>query len=142
MIIIFTPKYFDQRRTYCAREYVAMKRLEENRARLLEHLVDRSPGLIIPIIFRGPEHLPPELKRRLYYDFSAYTLVRPEISNNPQYVEVIEEIAQRIREIYDRFGVLLDDPCGNCEEFALPAEEEIQEWLETVLAPKSPFPQA
>jgi len=142
MILIFTPKYFDRKRTYCAREYMAMKRLEEKRLRLLKDLADRKAGLIIPVVFRGPEHLPSEIKRRLYYDFSAYTLVRPEISNNPQYVEAIEEIARRIREIYDHFRGLPQDPCGACKDFALPAEEEIQEWLEGVVAPRSPFPWA
>jgi hypothetical protein len=69
MILIFTPTYFSIDHTFCAREYKAMERLEEQRFQALGGRVDKRRGLIIPIVFRGEDYLPKEIKeRRLYYN--------------------------------------------------------------------------
>ncbi len=141
MILVFTPKYFDQKHTFCAREYLAMERLEEKRLKLGEQQIDRKRGLIIPIIFRGSDHLPAEIKtQRHFYDFSGYTLVEPEITNNERYVNTIEQIAQRIYELYKSFSALPDDPCSDCNGFSLPTAIEIQQWLANVTITRPGFP--
>lgn len=141
MVLVYTPTYFSKKHTFCAREYVAMKQLEKERFNFTKQTIDKKRGLIIPIIFRGPNYLPAEIKdQRHFYDFSTYTLVQPVISNNRLFVEEIEEIAKRIREIYDSFMVTTQDPIIDCEQFMLPADEDIREWLEGVIAPNRPFP--
>lgn len=141
MILVFTPKYFSRRHTFCAREYMAMKRLEEKRLRAIGPVDDHRHGFIIPIVFRGAEYLPEEIKeRRQFYDFSPYTLVQPEIAENENYVADIEEIAHRIYALYSKCMTSLEDPVSECKEFTLPPEGEIQDWLMSITQPQSPFP--
>jgi hypothetical protein len=77
LIVVYTPKYFDESATYCAREYKAMLQLEVERKQFVPN---RKIGFIIPVVFRGPNEIPSELKNdRLYCDFSEYTLVESNI---------------------------------------------------------------
>lgn len=142
MIVVYMPKY--ERHSYCLREYAAMELLEEKRLRLVEP-VGPKRGLIIPIIFRGAEDLPPKIQsRRHYYDFSRFTLVSPEISKNPEYVAKIEDIARNIHDLYNIFKEAFEasgeDPCGDCTSFTLPPEGEVRPWREKAKSPVAPFP--
>ena len=75
MIMIFTPTYFSSDHTFCAREYKAMEKLEEQRFLAIGGQTDKKRGLIIPIVFRGEDSLPKEIKdRRLYYNFDKFSL--------------------------------------------------------------------
>jgi hypothetical protein len=95
MIVVYIPKY--ERHPYCLRAYAAMEELERKRFGG-DRPADAKRGLIIPIVFRSGEDLPPNIRsRRHYYDFSRFTLVTPKISDNAEYVDKIEEIAQTIR---------------------------------------------
>jgi RHS repeat-associated protein len=61
----------------CAREYKAMVELEQRRLRSIGQGLDRTHGLIIPVIFRGEKTLPAEIKdQRLCYDFADPRLGR------------------------------------------------------------------
>jgi hypothetical protein len=139
MILVFSPRYFDRTHPYCAREYRAMEKLEEER---LARISNRpASGLIIPVIFRGdPAELPQLLKRRLYWDFSSYTLVDPEIANNREYASKIAKIAESIYQIHRKLDACRPHPCANCDQYELPSEQEIGAWLETVLSPPQPLP--
>ena len=133
MIMIYVPKYFSQKHPYCHREYLAMKRLEEQR----QKFIGPERRLIIPIVFRG--QLPAQIKASIQgCDFSRYSTVNTDISGNPEYVAVIEQIAQYIRELYDEFArksrQLGEDPCDDCLIFELPSQQEVVE------APQQPFP--
>lgn len=140
MIVVFTPTYFDREHTYCAREYKAMERLEERRLGLLRATADRNNGLIIPIVFRGEDHLPPEIKeRRQYYNFDDFLLCDVEMWRHPHYAPKIKEIAQYI---CDRCRMLeaLPQVFDECEGFTLPTEEEISGWLARVAGTEITFP--
>jgi TIR domain len=137
MILVFTPKYFSEQHNYCAREYKAMRRIEEIRRRISGHA---EHGYIIPIVFRGSDKLPAELKECLYCDFSQYTLVHPGISNSPEYAPEIDKIAQKIYDISEALKSTDQDPCTNCEEFSLPSNSEIEEWLKGIKKIPSKFP--
>jgi hypothetical protein len=141
MIVIFTPTYFSSDHTFCTREYKAMEKLEEQRFQVLAGRVDKKRGLIIPIVFRGEDYLPKEIKeRRLYYNFEQFLMSDVEISRHPDYAPKIREIAEIIRKHYDALMKASSDPCQGCENFALPSEDEIKQWLETAQGATAPFP--
>jgi hypothetical protein len=141
MIMIFTPTYFSADHTFCAREYKAMEKLEERRFQALGERVDKRRGLIIPIVFRGADYLPKEIKdRRLYYNFDKFLMSDVEISRHPEYAPKILEIAELIRKHYDALKAAASDPCQGCENFSLPSEDEIKQWLDQVQGTTVPFP--
>lgn len=132
MIVIFTPTYFSKQKTYCAREFLAMKKLEEER---LKQMGDRKMGLIIPIVLKGFDALPPEIRQeRQCYDFSDYSLATPDILTHPVYNRQVAEIASYIREVHERLTALGVDWCGECPNYALPTDEEVLPFLEQIIA--------
>jgi hypothetical protein len=141
MIMVFTPRYFDLHSTYCAREFKAMEKLEEERLRVLERLTGKRVGLIIPIVFRGADSLSSEIKaHRHYYDFGDFLLCDTEISKHPNYARKIKQLAKTIFDIYQIFSLLSEDPCSGCEDFVLPAESEVTQWLRAICTPVLPLP--
>jgi len=137
MIMVFTPSYFDLHNTFCAREFKAMEKLEEER----ERRTGKRVGLIIPIVFRGADSLPSEIKaHRHYYDFGDFLLCDTEISKHPNYARKIKEIAKTIFDIYQIFSRLSEDPCSGCDDFVLPAESEVAQWLSAICTPVLPLP--
>jgi hypothetical protein len=133
MIVVYVPKYFSPNNTYCAREYMAMERVEAMRFAALANR-RRTHGFIIPIVLRGPEHLPKSIRqRRHYYDFSKFSLADPQISRHPEFANAIKELAEHIYSLYRQFGSVKPDLCGGCDSFALPSEAECKQWLGSVL---------
>lgn len=130
MILIFTPTYFNVKKSYCAREYLAMKRLEKRRTKLL----NKHNGLIIPIVLKGADALPSEIKNeRHFYDFSDYSLATPDILSHPKHNQQIAEIAQYIRKLYQTMVEAGHDPQNECENHIIPSEGEILPWLEELV---------
>lgn len=141
MIVVFTPTYFNMHHTYCAREYKAMEALEKKRLRLLEDPDDRTHGLIIPVVFRGWDYLPLEIKeRRQCHDFSDFLLCDTEICSHPGYAPKVRQIAEYIASRCNTFDALGIDAYGGCEDFTLPTERKIRPWLEEVTNHRIPFP--
>jgi hypothetical protein len=141
MIVVFTPIYFSKTHTYCAREYKAMEALEEKRLALMGNPLDKQNGLIIPIVFRGLDSLPNEIKqRRQYYCFDGFLLSDEKLSKNRQYARKIKELAEYIAA---RFNALTNipggDPCKDCHDFALPSANEIEQWLGSVTSAGESF---
>jgi hypothetical protein len=134
MIVIYTGPYFHEKDTFCAREYEAMKRLEEERFRLLGTSSDLRHGFIIHVIFYGSDLLPPLMKGRYCYTkFEKFNLLEPDISRHPEFEPEVKEIADVVSDIYKELlnnakkGI---DFCRNCDTFALKTHEEIQQWLQ------------
>ncbi len=141
MIVVYTPVYFSHSHTYCAREYRAMQDLEQRRLALLPNVQERQHGLIIPIILRGPDRLPAELRhQRHFYDFSNITLASTELSRHPEYAPLIRTIAEYIAERYHSLRGLTNNSMQECDQFALPDEAEIRPWLEGIVSPQQPLP--
>jgi hypothetical protein len=140
MIMVFTPAYFDKKHTYCAKEFKAMEKLERKRLKLLKNEGLRESGLIIPIIFRGGDYLPSDIReyRNCYY-FDSYMLFSGDISTHPEYAPKIKIIADKIFRLCKKFEDLpaaFDD----CDRFKLPSDEEIEKWLNGIQKTKIPFP--
>jgi len=145
MVMVFTPTYFDKEHSFCAREYIAMKSLEERRLNLLNNAPGgydiQRHGLIIPIVLRGEENLMAEIKnRRHYYNFDSFILGHRKLSKHPKYALEIKKIAKYIAERYLQLRQVSADPCFNCVDFRLPQDAEIKDWLESVTSPILPLP--
>lgn len=127
MILVYTPNYFDEKHSYCAREYQSMKELEK------ERIKNRQYSLIIPIIYRGKiDSLPEEIKHNLQlYDFSKFTLCPGDVNiqSNPNYVEKLDKIGIRVRELYELMA-MESDPCEDCNEFRLSTDADVQDLIE------------
>lgn len=145
MVVFYVPPYFDAGYPYCAREFRAMEEIE---ARRLQALGVRGGqhGLIIPIVCRGWDVFPAEIKaRRHCYNFEPYYLQRRKISQHPQgrqkVIEIANYIFQRFREMSPSAAAL----CAGCDQFDLPREADVLPWLTQLLggspaAPAAPFP--
>ena len=132
MVLLFNPSYFDTENTYCAREYRAMLKLEEKRLALADADL-RKKGLIIPVVFRGEEALPDEIKsRRHCYSFDRM-LLRPADFASEECTKIVREIADVVWQRFSAFKRLSANPPVPCETFALPADAEIQAWLRQVV---------
>jgi len=141
MIVVFTQTYFNRAHTYCSREYKAMEKLEEERLELLGNPSDQIYGLIIPIVFRGEDYLPPDIKeRRKYVKFDNFLLSDDEMGRHPRFAPEIKRIAEYIAARCQAFDALPEDPCSNCSEFTLPTEKDIRKWLEGITEPRQPLP--
>jgi hypothetical protein len=140
LIAVYTPTYFDRKYTYCAWEYKAMERLEKERLKLL-NTQEKKHGLIIPIVFRGCKYLPQEIKeRRQYFDFENFLLCDGKMNRHPRYAPAIKKIAEYIADRYNTFAKLDDSLFDNRENFSMPKEKEIKDWLKDIASPWIPFP--
>lgn len=141
MIFIYTPKYFNADKNYCAREFLAMKEIQ--RKRFLKLKSEQLNSLIIPVILRGKEDFPDGIFDEgtvLYSDFEKFTLVDPRrIIENPNFFPEIQKIAKHIFNRYEEFKLL--KPCENCDAFNFPTEPEAANWIDTLLnRPKEKLP--
>jgi hypothetical protein len=141
LVIVFTPTYFSNTHSYCAREYKGMEMLEAQRLNLLGASADKEHGLIIPIVLRDAEGLPLEIKdHRQYHDFTKFQLYQRSLAKSKQYAPRIESIARYIHRRYQALSALPGDPCANCETFTLPTDDDIKEWLTGMKVARAPFP--
>jgi TIR domain len=141
-IVVYQPDYFDVLHPYCAREYRAMRSLEIERLALLRDSGDGQHGLIIPVVLRGVERIPAELKGlRQHEDFSRFMLMDVELNKHPEYAPRIRRIAEYI-----------DARCNALEaadiaflaagEFQFPDEEATLDWIRELGLSKIGFPGA
>lgn len=141
LIVVFTPTYFSNAHSYCAREYKGMEMLESQRLDSLGDPTDKEHGLIIPIVLRSENSLPQEVKdRRQYHDFTKFSLGERRLTKSREYAPIVRDIAQYIHQRYQALTALPNDPCAGCETFALPTDDEIRPWLTGMLAAPAPFP--
>ena len=84
--------------------------------------------MIIPIILRGVNYLPDNIKKIEYRkDFQKFALYSADITLNPDFEPFVREIAEAIYEIY-RLIRQQDDVFLNhdCNEFFIPSTIEVQ----------------
>jgi hypothetical protein len=129
-VMIYTPAYFSLAHSYCAQEYKAMVQLEGERLALIQG-DDRNRGLIIPVVLRGPNRIPNEIKNaRQFYDFSEFILTDTQMSAHSKYAPQLKTMGEYIAE---RHRALCQVVNPDCDGFSLPSFEEIQYWLSTVI---------
>jgi len=134
MILLFSPYYFDPRNTYAAREYQAMISLERKRLALISPA--NRKGLIIPIIIRGS--LPDEItKERQYYTLD---LLSPDDIKKVESRKKLKRIAEDIYHRHEAFRTATKDPCGLCNGFKFPSEEDVRSWLAGITSPPQRMP--
>lgn len=140
MIVVYTPTYFERSHTFCAREFKAMSQIEKHRLELLAP-DERRHGLIIPIVFRGFDDLPVFIRQNtMCCAFKEYDLGCRRIGVHPKYRREINKIAKYIYERRKAFESANIDPCTLCEEFDLPDERDILNWLGTIQHPDAGYP--
>jgi len=137
LIVVFTPRYLHPAHPYCARELCAMRQLENKRFNALQIGADKSNSLIIPIVFRGVEEMPAELKECHYYDFQDFDPTQPEMIKEIKYYDKIKKIAKYIRERYNYLEGLVGHPCTNCTDFEIPKadSDEVKKLLRSSIQP-------
>ncbi len=144
LVVVYTPTYFSQRHTYCAREYKAMELLEEKRLRALRRSglpKNHGHGLIIPIVYRGKKELPESIKsNRQCHVFEDYQISGTDNLENPEYLKEITEIAEYIKARHHELRKVEKDICKFCDVMGFPTEADISDWLESMLTPKLTFP--
>ncbi|MGE4560269.1 MAG: hypothetical protein AB7E77_08710 [Desulfobulbus sp.] len=134
MVIFFDTCYFDVNRPYCALEYHAMLQIEEQR---LAQGVEGLPntGLIFPVVYRGLDHLPKEIKdKRQYIDFQH--LIDERDFKKRDCLIRLNELADQISRCYLALLKAQKIEHSLCKEYVFPQVEKIMPWLESV----SPLP--
>lgn len=141
MVMLYTPTYFHQEHTYCAREYKAMEALERERLSRLGLVSDTNHGLIIPVVLRGLKHLPEEIRRsRKCYDFESFQLGGRRLSRHPRFAPAIREIATYVYDRYRELRELPEEAFSGGDRFSLPDDCEIGPFLQVAAGFKMPFP--
>ncbi len=129
MVMFYSPLHFDPCNPYCALEYQAMLKLEEHH---LGQTIDdlRNKGLIFPVVFRGLDCLPEEIRSNRTCENFDHITVEADFEEK----DCQGRLNELAKQIFDRYRVLqnagmLNDDCSN---FHFPVLESIRPWLESV----------
>jgi hypothetical protein len=138
LVICYGPRYFDQSHPFCAREYLGMRKLETLRHDRMQRYLG-GKGLIFPVVFRGYESLPDEL-RGYRHCLRLDDVVQPSDLRRRSRREKIRSLAEEIYKCHDGFdrsGLLAN---YDCSRFSLPVAEA-DEWLrENFAHTRTPMP--
>lgn len=138
-MMVFTPKYFSERRPLCTLEFKAMQELELSRLHTANYPGDLS--FIIPVRPYSQDVLPMSvIGQRRDYDFHDMT-VSGNLRAHPQYGPLVRKIAEHIYRCYLLLENCEEDPCCECSEFHLPDMDQVRD-LFPVASPRrfSRFP--
>lgn len=140
MVVIFTANYFSTHKTFCAREYWAMEKLEKNRHKPFENI---DHGLIIPVIFNGIDKLPAAVSsERQYLDFTGCITEFRDLSTDIEYQTKFAKMAQYISKVYQHLNHIKPDLCVDCDLHQIPEPDEpnFKIWLQHITtSPELPF---
>ena len=133
MVLFYSPCHFDLAHPYCAREYQAMLTLE--RRRLGKGITElKNKGLIYPVIFKGLDYLPDEIKEKRHYErFDDIVIVEKDFDSKKAHIK-IEALAREIYKTYDALkrASAFDDE--DCETFKFPDVTTIKPWLKNIVS--------
>ena len=139
MIVIFTPHYLDTDESlYCAKEYFAMKELEQQRMTADPETNIKTNKLIVTIVLRGEEDLPAAFRDSKFLDFSSFASVDVFGENsNTNYLTQLKEVSAYIKERYKTLSnSKISNPdeecCLDCSSFALPEDDRVLDWLRSI----------
>lgn len=138
MIVVFTPTYLSESHTHGARELQAMLRLEAQRLQAVGHAGQK--GMIIPVVLRGPDLLPNELRERQGYNFDRFMTGDTKIYRSPGFHRSMREMASFIYEWHEVLRAAPDDLCADCNQFRLPSAEDVRPWLAALATSKPLLP--
>jgi hypothetical protein len=129
MVLIYSPLYFDHNYPYCALEYQAMLDLEKRRLNSVTEDL-RNKGLIFPVVIRGLEDLPNEIKSQRQFEKFDH-IVHESQFEELECLKCLNALAQEIWKCYRELHNANVFQC-DCSKFCLPDKSSITEWLETV----------
>lgn len=152
MIVVYNNGYFDKFNSFCAKEFLAMTELENQR--LGPEGPSRKKNLIIPIIIRRPEKIPDEINRRHPIDFTDFFIdpekqiklfdLQKKLSGRSTlelaYPQQMEQIAELIDDMYHVLTSSDIDWCINCESFDFPETKEVDKLLRKTATYTPVFP--
>lgn len=122
MIMLYIPGYFDERSTFCSREYRAMVGLEvQRKAALGDALGDMS--LVIPVVLRGRDTLPHEVVQRqvvMLEQESTHVQRLRGVRAADKFRELAKLVARR-HDLQTSVAPELIEPCAG---FKLPADDD------------------
>jgi len=123
MVVVYTPSYFDESKSYCAREYLAMREREQHCFDILGQNNSKK-SLIFTVILRGKKNeLPDELSANVYEDFVSFDATMSNEITLPLRRK-IKEIANEIARIYRYLRKEEKNKnlklCEHCDQFKLP----------------------
>lgn len=114
-VMVYVPQYKNQE--YCLREFRAMQMLQEQRREALGGKLAKYRSMIVPILVRGSQaELPDNLSKTKCIEFDQLTLAEATISDRPEAMQQIRDLAGEIHEVY-KLGEELEH---DCEGFELP----------------------
>lgn len=130
MVMLFTGNYFSETHPYCAREYLAMQRLEATRMLELNADAGQQHGLIIPVVLRDLDRLPPDLRKgRVWCDFREFQQVEGGIAKPKGYFEEIRKLGDTIAARCREMRRLPDEEEDPCRQFQFPTDEEARQFM-------------
>jgi hypothetical protein len=125
MICIWTPTYFSERNSTCAREYRTMGIREE----AMDKLVPKDNRLIVPLILRAKKHIPAALEKYECIDICGFDTRR----NKLIYPDKYENIPGRlVEDVYDLSLKLKSQSVLSCPNLQ---DNDFQKWLTENLSP-------
>lgn len=138
MVLIYTPLYFDIEHPYCAREYKTMLDLEQKR--LGKGIVGlENTGLIIPVVLRGKDYMPEEIKNnRQYHDFQD--VAKKEDFLNAKNTRKICDLASLIADRYLLLCKYRIFDNVDCDKFKFYEVTDINDWLNDIAYIKCKMP--
>ena len=132
MVVIWTPRYFDEEHPWCAKEYKAMLALEKQRLEYLP-IDQRMQRLIIPVIFSGKNSYPASLRDGIiYYDFSDFMLYEKRMSRNRKFADKIRELANYIFERLQTLKNINQGSWFDCNGVNFSNDEEIFNFIKNL----------
>ncbi len=137
MILFYAPRYFQS--SYCCREYLAMKELEERRLKYIRSERRRYCGMIIPLIYREyayDENLKDLMKARQCFVLNPISEVQ--INEMEAKIRTLAQnvIIPRYKELSKYLPIDLFDHCNG---YKLP-DDNAPETQSLILKSKQPFP--
>ncbi|HET6892148.1 MAG TPA: toll/interleukin-1 receptor domain-containing protein [Pyrinomonadaceae bacterium] len=126
MVPVLTPTYFSMEKLYCAREYLAMERIEKAR----NQITQQKDSLILPVIFRGSRHLPEFIQNRQTLDFSEYLAFGSKQFRSANFAKGVKQLADRIAKLSATFMDLEKSKNLDQLKTTLPSDQEVLEWLD------------
>lgn len=137
MVIFYSPCYFDPQHPYCAMEYRAMLDLETARKENLKKIGMselQNEGLIFPVVFRGSEYLPDEIKSSRQFENLEEIILCEADFNKRRCLAIIKNLAKRIFKCYRALHKANCFANIDCTEFKLPEKDTIMPWINEVAA--------
>lgn len=133
MVPVLTPTYFSKEKLYCAREYLAMEKIEKARNKVTE----KKESFIFPVIFRGSKHLPVFVRERQSLDFSQYLAFGPRQFRSPGFATMVKQLAEQISKLSEPFTDIEKSKDLENLKMTLPSDQEVLHWLNEAREPEA-----